>query len=459
MQIIFGNVLKVSVRNTYLRKGLFYYQRAIPRDLRDKYPSSRIKINLETSDPIAAARKVAALDRKHEAEWTLLRADPSSSPQATRLQAERLLAEHGIDPRNPSDELCSDSNPLEHFFSRLDEKRDRYARGDEDRHRYADPSEFLSPVEVAALEIVQNPDKERLSDALKFYLETHHKGESESLQKASNVAMKGLIAAAGDKAIEDFSREDGRAYIKTELARGVSTGTVRRRLNSLVAILNHYFTEKEIDRKNPIAGLKIAGEGEDAEEREPFTSDELKSLQAKCKEADDDPRWLLAMLVDTGARLAEIGGLALDDIKLDDEVPHIVIENRPWRSLKTKDSERLVPLVGMTLWAAKRIKEMATRSQKFAFPRYVKGDQFNTNTASATLAKWLRSNGMDHTPHELRHTMRDRLREVQCPRDIAHAIGGWSFKALGDKASKGDKYGGGYGLKIKREWMDKVVKE
>lgn len=446
MQVAVGKVLKVSVKNTYLRSGQFYYQRAIPRDLRDKYPAARIKINLETSDPLVAAKKVAALDRKHEAEWTLLRADPSSSPQATRLQAERLLADHGIDPKNPGDEL-------DHFFSRLDEKRDKYARGDEDRHREAEPREFLSPVEVAALEIVQNPDKERLSDALKFYLESHHKGESESLQKASNVAMNGLIKAVGDKAIDELSREDGRSYIKTELARGVSTGTVRRRLNSLRAIVNAYLTEKEIDRKNPLAGLKIAGEGEDAEEREPFTATELKTLQEKCKATDDDPRWLLAILSDTGARLAEVGGLGTDDINLDADIPHLVIESRPWRTLKTKESERIIPLVGSALWAAKRLKDSARRDQQFAFPRYVKDGKFNTNTASATLVKWIKSCDMEHTPHELRHTMRDRLREVQCPEEIIDAIGGWALKSIGQG------YGKGYPLKVMQEWLQRVAKE
>jgi integrase len=447
MQITIGSVIKVSIRNTYLRRGQFYYQRAIPRDLRDKYPSKLIKINLETGDPLVAARKVTALDRKYEAEWTLLRADPSSSPQATRLHAGRLLTEFGIDPKaRELNELA-----LSLFADKLDDKRANHARGNEGVYRDAALTEFLSPVEVAALDLVQNRDQECLSDTLKFYLETHHKGDSEGLRKSSTIAMNGLISAVGDKPIDELSREDGRAYIKTELGRGVATGTVRRRLNSLRAIFNTYLTEREIERKNPFAGLKIAGEGDDIEERQPFTASELKTVQDKCKTIDDDPRWLLAMLSDTGARLAEVGGLGLHDIHLDADIPCLVIESRPWRTLKTKESERTIPLVGAALWAARRVKEGATKGQQFAFPRYVKDGAFNTNTASATLAKWIRSCGMDHTPHELRHTLRDRLREVQCPEEIIDAIGGWALKTVGQS------YGKGYSLKVMQEWLRKVT--
>lgn len=212
--------------------------------------------------------------------------------------------------------------------------------------------------------------------------------------------------------------------------------------------------EKEIDRKNPLEALKIAKEGEDAEERESFAAAELKALQDKCLALDDEPRWLAAMLSDTGARLAECTGLALDDIKVDAEIPHIVIDQRPWRTLKTKESKRSVPLVGAALWAARRVRETASAGQEHAFPRYIKDGKCKADSASATLNKWIRSAGIAHTCHELRHTMRDRLRDVQCPRDIAHAIGGWAFD---DKTSEGDGYGQGFGLNIKYDWLQKVV--
>jgi integrase len=49
---------------------------------------------------------------------------------------------------------------------------------------------------------------------------------------------------------------------------------------------------------------------------------------------DDDRRWLLAVLADTGMRLAEVTGLAVQDIKLEATVLHIDLRPHDWRPLK-----------------------------------------------------------------------------------------------------------------------------
>ena len=45
----------------------------------------------------------------------------------------------------------------------------------------------------------------------------------------------------------------------------------------------------------------------------------------------------------------EAAGLAMKDIYLDEELPHVSIRTQSWRSLKTRSSERVVPLVGASL--------------------------------------------------------------------------------------------------------------
>ena len=128
-------------------------------------------------------------------------------------------------------------------------------------------------------------------------------------------------------------------------------------------------------------------------------------------------------------RLAEATGLLVKDIRLASEVPHVVVQSHSWRPLKTKGSKRYIPLVGKALWSAKRIKEKS--ESKFAFPRYNTSIFTSTNTASATLNKWLRSEGFsEYTIHCFRHSLRDRLRYVACPSEITDQIGGWSKKSL-----------------------------
>ena len=48
----------------------------------------------------------------------------------------------------------------------------------------------------------------------------------------------------------------------------------------------------------------------------------------------------------------------------------------------------------------------------------------------------------------LRHTMRDRLRGVECPIDMIDQIAGWR-----SAGGIGAKYGEGYGLEQQRMWL------
>ena len=49
-------------------------------------------------------------------------------------------------------------------------------------------------------------------------------------------------------------------------------------------------------------------------------------------------RWLIALISDTGMRLAEAAGLHVDDIKLDEDIPYVDIKPHPWRSFQASQS-------------------------------------------------------------------------------------------------------------------------
>ena len=140
----------------------------------------------------------------------------------------------------------------------------------------------------------------------------------------------------------------------------------------------------------------------------------IRKVQSECREIDDDLRWLIALISDTGMRLAEGAGLLKEGFKgLDTDLPYVRITKHPWRNLKTVSSERKVPLIGEALWAAKRIVETDNRSD-FAFPRYNRLSSTKANSASAALNKWLKQHvPVGCTMHSFRHSMRDRLRAVQ----------------------------------------------
>ena len=92
--------------------------------------------------------------------------------------------------------------------------------------------------------------------------------------------------------------------------------------------------------------------------RKPIPLDAIRVVQSECLAIDDDMRWLIALISDTGMRLAEGAGLLKEDIVgLETTQPYINLIKHPWRNLKTASSERKIPLVGSALWAAKRIVE------------------------------------------------------------------------------------------------------
>ena len=174
----------------------------------------------------------------------------------------------------------------------------------------------------------------------------------------------------------------------------------------------------------------------------------FRQVQNDCMRVDDEHRRLLALISDTGMRLSEACGLLSSDIILDTDIPFINLIEHPWRRLKTSSSIRTIPLVGTSLWSAERIKR---ENSEYAFPRYCDSKKCNSNSASATLNKWLKPrlpNGC--VIHSFRHSLRDRLRAIECPSDIVDAIGGWTTEGVGQR------YGKGYEISIKAKWMGRI---
>ena len=71
-----------------------------------------------------------------------------------------------------------------------------------------------------------------------------------------------------------------------------------------------------------------------------FPKKNIERIKEECHRLDDDMRWLVALLCDSGLRLGEATGLAKEDIVLNHSIPHVRIKPHPWRSLKTLVSER-----------------------------------------------------------------------------------------------------------------------
>jgi integrase len=228
----------------------------------------------------------------------------------------------------------------------------------------------------------------------------------------------------------------------------MSSSSVKRVFSSVRAIMNLAIKEHGLAMTNVFNGTFIP-EDNKRKERLPVPVDVIRLIQGECRSLDDEPRWLIALISDTGMRLSEACGLLSSDIVLDMDIPHISLTEHAWRRLKTSSSTRSIPLVGASLWAAKEIK---AKGKAFAFPKYCNTQKCNANSASAALNKWLKPRLPEGCViHSFRHSLRDRLRAVECPSDIVDAIGGWTTEGIGQR------YGKGYDLNVKAKWMKEMV--
>ena len=453
MQLAFGT-LKITLAKTYQHGNALYYQRHVPTPLRDRYPVKILKHNLKTLDPIKAAKLADALERHYNAEFAALKQSPDATPTALKAHAVAFLRQWGLEPQSPR----NDPMALELLQDYIDDKRMAHAGGDEHAYRTADASDYLTPVEIEAGKRLHGLIGETISDALKVYLENNRKKDDEKFVTFNERAMKKLVSITGEKEVKAFTRSDARIYIAKSLESGNKTATVRRRVNLFRAVWNSYRLESAPDMPNVWESLVIAGEGKDSKSRQTFTPEELTTLLTECKSADDQMRWVLAMLADTGARLAEVVGLLLDDINLEGEIPYVLLQVHPWRDIKGANGirgkkDRKVPLVGAALWAARRVKSTAAAGQQFAFPQYASEDECKSSHASTALNAWMRRIPLEHTCHELRHTMKDRLRLARCPKEVHDAVTGHGAMDTGDGYGEGVRSM----VEVTHEWLEKVA--
>ena len=292
------------------------------------------------------------------------------------------------------------------------------------------------------------PPAPLMSEATAFYLRLKGDGKDKVFVRAAQRNAASVIEVLGDRPINDYASSEAGKLRDALLDKGLAVTSIKRMFGSIKAIINLAMAEHGIEGRNPFANIYMPDET--TTDRQPISLDDIRRIQYECKQVDDENRWLLALISDTGMRLSEAAGLAKDDIVLDADMPHIKLIPHPWRRLKTKGSERLVPLIGASLWAAGRLQQ---HDSIYAFPRYCDGKICNANSASAALNKWLKSRLTDHAVvHSLRHSMRDRLRAVECPSEIIDQIGGWSSSSIGSS------YGKGYELPVLAKWM-KMMEE
>ena len=374
----------LNVSYLYKKRGVFYFTKRVPCDVKSYYKSDRIVICLKTKSNVSAVRASKSLYQRLDDYWTSIR--------LTKMQV-----------------------PAQHLL-------------------------------VTKAPVNSNSNAPLLSEALSTYLKLKGEGKDKTFIRGANRNIKYVIELLGDLPIDDYSSKDASKFRDCLIEKGLLVSSVKRVFSSIRSIINLSITEEGINCINAFSKTYMPDK-ENLDIRKPIPPKDIKHIQSLCREYDDDLRWLIALLSDTGMRLGEGVGLLKSDINIDCEIPHIKLVPHPWRRLKTRTSERCIPLVGASLWASRKILDNKNDSI-YAFPRYTTKDNCNANSASAALNKWLKEQLIDnYVVHGFRHSFRDRLRASECPSEIIDQLGGWSLRSVGQG------YGKGFELEVLYKWI------
>ena len=376
---------KLKCKYIYKKRRIYYYSRHVPQDLLSYYDRRRFVFSLKTRSLNHASYLSRSYSQHLEDEWL-----------SFRLKTFRSIF--------PS-------------YVRLDQKN---------------PHQSNAPL---------------LSSSLKVYFKLKGAGKGDIFFRASKRALRDVIGCLGDRPIDLYSTIDAATFRDYLFKKELVSSSVKRVFAIVRAIINLAILEYGIDHKNGFAKTFIPNLN-DSIKRNSIPIKDIRIIQKECVKINDESRWLIALISDTGVRLSETLGLASEDIILHDKIPFIDLKPKPWRQLKTNSSERQIPLVGYSLWAAKNIMR---QNNRFAFPKYVNQHSCKTNSASAALNKWMQIRiSKNYVIHSFRHAFRDRMRNVNCPSELIDQAGGWSNQNIGQI------YGEGYSLKILKNFMVKI---
>lgn len=421
------------------RGGVWWFQRRVPAEFADLdtrgvvKQSTRIKIR---DDKIGArATAVAAeMNRDLEAFWAALRAgagpDAKARYEAARKQAKMLGFVYA-----PVADVAA--LPLQDILNRVQTfdavRQNRQQAGTVLLGGVEKPKIALSGLFEEFKEVVKADIIDLSEDQFRRW--KHQKTR----------AIANLKAVIGDKPIDEITRPDAiefKAWWQQRvISEGLKPDSANKEFGVLSAMLRTVDEHHRIGLGAVLSGLRL--ESSDDEERVPFETDFIRKrlLDPKALAGlNPEARDIIYMMIETGMRPAEIVNLTAETIFLGKPIPYVMV--RPdGRRMKTPQSRRDIPLVGVSLIAAARNPN--------GFPRY----RDKSATLSATINKFFDEKGLrptpQHTLYSLRHSFEDRLTAIEIPEKIQAALMGHKYHR--------PRYGKGPSLEQKRVWLNKIA--
>lgn len=388
-------------------RGYYYFVMRVPTRFAHVDARSQVRRALFTDSKREARAKEPTVRAGFMAYWEALAAGEADNAAAACDAARQLAAARGFAYRPNAD--LAETASLDELLARLEAI-------------VTPEGTIASPVEVAALLGGAAPPATPITAALAEMIEfaavdrtaKFSAEQRKRWRQPREAAVADFVAVIGsDRPIAEITRSDAQAFRKWLDGRIMRAGdltrnTANRKIGFLSDLFRTWTEYHAVRLENPFSKLRFKDD-QRRTKRAPFSNDWIAGRLLAPGALDglnEEARDVLLIMVNTGARPNEIIGAALADFVIGAEVPYLDIRENKNRAVKTETSPRQIPLLGVSLDAARRIVARGGIS------RYVgKSDSW-----SAATGKYLRENDLretpQHSPYCLCHSLEDRMTEA-----------------------------------------------
>lgn len=309
------------------------------------------------------------------------------------------------------------------------------------------------------------------------------------ITRAHCIEFRDLMSKYPAHASKAIRQEPIRTVVARYTAKGaptyrpLSADTLNEKVFAAVHAVLADAMKDDLLQANPMSSISVQDTGDQAPPKLPYNDVEVGKL-FQCgvfrgqpirdkKAGGDAQKWVPLLAAYSGARLEELGQLAITDVKKEGGVSHIHFQERydgfdPGyrRSLKNPSSQRKVPihsvLVGLGFLKFVEDQHRAGHIQLFPLLRWreqKKRDKSDKVTADFT--KWWSSYSRTVVPderksfHSFRHTFKNRLRNAGVAKSLNDALTGHASSDEGDNYGR-DEEGQSFELSILAEAIEKL---
>jgi integrase len=231
--------------------------------------------------------------------------------------------------------------------------------------------DFLSELVARHFRWQQWQTKPMFSDAHGNYRRENPSAQRRKFKTLAKQAYALFVGQFGDLPLDELRHVHITEFRDSQLARGLHANSVRRHINMLNAMLNMVFKHLDMDRLSPFRRVYIRSEGELSRTMAPITLEHLRKVKAHLLCHPIPSRLAALIQLNTGMRISEPVMTRLDDLVLVHDIPHLCVRKNSLTDRKTQASIRCVPLLGVSLGAARELHRRAVRQKSdWLMPQY-----------------------------------------------------------------------------------------